>query len=809
MKLDDQTHHIKKDKKGKIRQIDHTLSPYKLSQKAASDSPKDVAAQYIREVLNVKNVFTEKPTESLQKKRKETRKQESEIWFKSEKQILNIAVVEFEQRHNAIRVWKSGISVSLKSSIGDVVFASNTFDYEIPTIEINHKILEKHANSIDGNLLSKILLLDKNIKRVETIRKDIKEIKEIDIPKPSFKINNIEQVVYRYDPEARQIHEKPGKDSDRNLVARALELVLPDVNKKIKPFKHYVVTEVYFSASVSKFSMNWHALIEPETNSILYLRPLVAQDSGWVYEKDPLTTTGDSSITPGSSTAILNGPRAPKALPGITALPALLGEYVKMVEFCPPVVAAPTSIPGKFDYGADTDDFSAVNAYYHSDAVFRMVEEMGFDMGVYFDGTSFPVSVDHRGCCACVNAAAWSTGSGSGLAAFTFGLVEASEPVGIATDVRIVLHEFGHAILFDNVNDGSFGFSHSAGDSLAAILCDPRSKAPDRFLTFPWLTQSNPAIDRRHDRDIASGWAWGGVNDDGGYGSEQILSTSHFRAYRSLGGDHPDLCENEWAARYMAYLIIHGVGILTPLTNPNNPEDWADTLMLCDKTTPVFEGHPGGVVHKVIRWAFEKQGAYQPVGASMPVVTEGAPPAFDVYINDGRNGEYQFTTDYCHTNDIWNRICPDDNPAHQQPIAGIHNYAYVIVRNRGTENISGGVVKAFHKRDNNCCGCCDDCHELTWPNDFMPMITEDLSFGLILPGDYEIIGPFTWKPGPNDCLLMAVEAQGDPSNISIIEPGQSLRVKRFVPFDNNIALRCMCKQCNRDYTKLELKKPCA
>ena len=44
-------------------------------------------------------------------------------------------------------------------------------------------------------------------------------------------------------------------------------------------------------------------------------------------------------------------------------------------------------------------------------------------------------------------------------------------------------------------------------------------------------------IGRRHDRDVAAGWAWAGSQDDTQYGSEQILSTLLFRVYRSTGGD--------------------------------------------------------------------------------------------------------------------------------------------------------------------------------------------------------------------------------------------------------------------------------
>lgn len=800
---------LREDEQGHPRQIDHSLEPYAVVRNPAASTPQSLAARYIRKLFKIRRVRSKVLTKGAQARRKRVAKGIDELYFKDIKQIRNLSVVEFTQYHDGIKVWKSGLTVLLNAATGNVLEAASTYDYDLPRIDFSAEAADKHTETLDEDKLIDLLAHDQNRRRLEVIRKDFLG-RDVPIRKdafegdPEFRITKRDQAIYRFDPSQRKQALHKNDQADRNLVERALDLTLPPVDDSIQLGAYRVVTEVFFTVSLGSFQLNWHALIDQDTDSILYIRPLIdMQATGYVYDRDPLTTTGDASLVPSSPTAALNGPRTPRPLP-TAAIPNLSGQYVELQEVCPIIAPPPTSAIGKFDYDADTDDFSGANAYYHSDGVFRMVEEMGFDMNVYFDGTVFPVPVDHRGSFACVNAAAWGNAGGNGLGSFTYGLVEAGQPVGIATDVRVVLHEFGHAILWDNVHSPNLGFSHSCGDSLAAVLCDPGSKAPDRFLTFPWVI----LINRRHDRDIAGGWAWGGVNDDGGYDSEQILATSHFRAYRALGGDHRDLCEQEWAARYVAFLMIHTVGTLTPVTNANNPEDWSERMQLCDKVTEVFEGHPGGVVHKVIRWAFEKQGAYQPPGAPMPVTTEGDPPQYDIYINDGRNGEYEFTRAWCHTKDIWNRLCPDEYPAHQAPIPGINNYAYVIVRNRGAETISGGRVRAFHKRDNACCDCCDDCADLTWPDDFAPMITESLPFGVIPPGDYQIVGPFTWKPKPGDCMLMVAEANGDPSNISFIEKGQTLLTKRLVPFDNNIALRCICKQCNPDYSKLELKHRC-
>ena len=123
----------------------------------------------------------------------------------------------------------------------------------------------------------------------------------------------------------------------------------------------------------------------------------------------------------------------------------------------------------------------------------------------------------------------------------------AAEPLGIAADPRWFWHEIGHVLLAASVGELELRFAHSAGDALAAIACDPRSQLGGgmRYATFPWVFEP-----RRHDRCAAHGWSWSGAmhRPSGmraypdriplkGYWSEQILSSSLFRLYRSIGGD--------------------------------------------------------------------------------------------------------------------------------------------------------------------------------------------------------------------------------------------------------------------------------
>jgi hypothetical protein len=258
-----------------------------------------------------------------------------------------------------------------------------------------------------------------------------------------------------------------------------------------------------------------------------------------------------------------------------------------------------------------------------------------------------------------------------------------AEPLGIAADARWVWHEIGHVLLATSVGELQFRFAHSPGDALAAIVSDPESElATDqnwRGSTFPWVF-----LPRRHDRCVLQGWSWSGglhyglsqVEDSlgprrKGYWSEQILSSSLFRLYRSIGGDTtivrppvvgqppgPDLHARRSASHYCVYLIMRGIQILgTSLVVPTNePDQFVSALIDADIHTatttpswhvvfpPVFPPPPppppvsaitfdriGGCVHKVIRWAFEAQGLYRSF-TNAP----GYPPPVDVYIADLR-----------------------------------------------------------------------------------------------------------------------------------------------------------------------------
>ena len=88
--------------------------------------------------------------------------------------------------------------------------------------------------------------------------------------------------------------------------------------------------------------------------------------------------------------------------------------------------------------------------------------------------------------------------------------------------------------------------------------------------------------------------------------------------------------------------MLRTIGDITPVNNPNGPRDYCEQLMATDLLNWTTEGIFSGAYNKVIRWSFKKQGEYQAAGSPTPVTAPGNPPPVDVYIDDGRHGEYQF-----------------------------------------------------------------------------------------------------------------------------------------------------------------------
>jgi hypothetical protein len=392
----------------------------------------------------------------------------------------------------------------------------------------------------------------------------------------------------------------------------------------------------------------------------------------------------------------------------------------------------------------------------------------------------------------------------------------ATFPLGIACDKRWVWHEFGHALLVGATGDLELPFAHSVGDSLAAIMSDPDSRLADpdladeyRGVTFPWVT--GPL--RRHDRRAAEGWSWArrlgraagyhtDMRDGFGYRHEQVLSSTLFRLYRALGGDAalrsgmPDRPARRAAAHYATYLIMRAVGSLGPAatTPARDASAFASAMMDADAGTVRFDyagrQRVGGTVHKVIRWAFEKQGLYQRPGMPPSSDGGGAPDPIDVYIDDGRRGAYGYAADWhAPALALWNRHKPDALDGHQQPRANRANYVYLRGSNRGSD---AALAAAASVRAAPGHSGLDWAGTTKWTP--LGVAAGGVERAAIQPGALTLFGPFQWTPtqAGDHAILAAIDAIGDHANI-MASTGLACAliptpIEELVPFDNNLGL---------------------
>lgn len=793
------------DDAGQVRGINH-LDEYREIEHLRG---REAATAYVRDIAGKLNIMPE-ALRSLEQRVSylDPHAQGVEYRFSEEKASFDSATYAYYQTYLNTPVWAAGVTATVKQAPARIVAATNTsehgIDAKMPSAEAveRYRKLFAAGEKIDAQPARPAAKRSKASDTADSelladiIGKAAKTSKGLDNQQAAPRLIRGRFFVYRYDPARRTVdhpHPMPGtnvpeqdvtQECDQPLCGAPPTLPLPAVPKSIQEGRWYLVAELVFRLPYKGRPMNWRMLVEIETNTILYLRALTSGVNGLVFAADPITATGNAANSPAATTATLNLARSSNPLLGLTAPApgsnqALTGNFVQISDFELATAAPPTEAPGaNFNYDARTNNFAAVNAYYHCDRFFRLVENLGFTISSYFDGTSFPIPVDHRGRYGSLDGIernASCSGDGDGIANVDFELADLTDtthPMGIAADWRVVLHELGgHGILYDHVNVANFGFSHSAGDSFAVILNDPNTLAADRFESFPWVS----FINRRHDRSVAAGWGWGGTNDTGGYSSEQILATTMFRVYRSIGGDSTDVGRREFAARCMAYLMLRAVGTLTPMSNPSDPAQFLTALRTADAGNWTSEGIYGGAYGKVLMWSFEKQN-----------LNGGTLPSVDVYIDDGRHGEYTYLPVHWATTKIWNRRNPDGLTGHQEPALGETNYAYVKIKNRGTSTAHSVIVKGYH---------CKPSAGVLWPNDLQPMDTDQLSAGTLLPNNTQEkkVGPFEWTPVTNawghDCMLMIVSAAGDPSNVDKFTAGEVVEDWRLVPNDNNVAQR--------------------
>ncbi|MFM9700267.1 hypothetical protein [Streptomyces europaeiscabiei] len=799
--------------KGHITKDGATVTHIRYSQElpvSVENDPVEAASTYLKETAEVLGL--EQPHLGSLHVRAEAMAPEEqgiEYRFEGDKRLFDGTTVAFAQTYFDVPVFRRGISVEVKQGPNRIVGVTNNTESGLEGSLPSQERIDFYRSLFqDGaGFLGRVTHRDSaeaEVPAVVTEATDtVRRTLGLTGPAPTRRngkpavtgLMNGRFVAYRYQPELR-FDGRPGpthdgyprpegeEEADADAAGEGTTPPFPDippVDGSIEPGRTYLCAEMIVRHDLAEYGdLVWLLLAEVETGSVLYIECQTCFVKGMVFRVDPQVGSGDLSVTSDDGDTILQNHDSSEVLndldPPVAGKQNLRGAFVEIQDVEAPNVAPPSRQPGSdFNFAPRTNDFAAVNAYYHQTQLFHRIADLGFPIASYFDGTRFPIPVDHRGTGVDDINAHWSPNGVGGTDHQCYSLCDltnTAQPLGRAVDPWVHWHEMGgHGTLGDHIGKGTFDFAHSAGDGLAALQMDPESAlrgTTERFHYAPF----RPGTPRRFDRT----WRWGGPEDDKKYQSEQILATCHFRIYRSIGGDHPDLGRRLFASRAATYLILRAIGQLTPATSPGTADLWCEELQKADLENWLSEGLSGGAYNKVIRWAFEKQGSYG-----------GRPPAVDVYIDDGRAGEYEFQPAHWANQSMWNRNAPDGLPGHQNANAGTKNFFYVKVKNRGASASGTVTVQGYH---------CLPGAGFVWPGDFTAMSP---AAGLTVPSipandaGEVVLGPFEWTPNENvhghDCALMIATTAGDPSNVVHFIGSESIEEWRLVPNDNNIGQR--------------------
>ena len=373
------TTHLRQDAQGVLRHIRHVQEPFAAA--GVARAPQAISQHYIREVAHLYN-FPQSMLQNLHESPSEKiiAGEDSRLRLTKEKRAINTRTLSYAQTYLGIPVWRRGVTVIMEDAEQRVTSSTNTVDYDVRVADANQKgNYQPDKRKVLAGLLDEIAAKAKA---------------------KVLSINGAKLYVYRYDPKQRQASAEPIGAPIHDDVQASPSLPLEPVPNTVKPGQYYVVTELLFTLTIGPWkNMHWRALINIRSGAVLYERAAISGVDASIFPLDPPSQTDDTTITACSGTGTLNPLRQTVTLQGLTVADPqpLSGEYVTLGEQADPAIAPPTEPVGNnFQYDADADNFAAANAYYHCDAAFRLIEQLGFDLGTYFGGTTFPVTVDHR-----------------------------------------------------------------------------------------------------------------------------------------------------------------------------------------------------------------------------------------------------------------------------------------------------------------------------------------------------------------------------------------------------------------------------
>lgn len=266
--------------------------------------------------------------------------------------------------------------------------------------------------------------------------------------------------------------------------------------------------------------------------------------SGLVYQPNPIQSSGNTSLSDNNdnTSTALDAERVRVDLLGLDeGYDTLRGEFVDLVSLPGGLNVADAVNPSRtYDYNRDQNQFEQVNIYSTVDSLVRYIESLGFN-----DDVGVPNGIRDRPTLAHAH---WNLQDNSFYSTGDDAIHFGRGGVDDGEDADIIVHEFGHAIHFDQNACWSGGetgaMGEGFGDYLAASFFadvgDSAHQSAHAACVGEWdaasYSSSEPPCLRRVDRNkIYPDDLSGSVHADG-----EIWSRSLWDIRESLGGPAAD-----------------------------------------------------------------------------------------------------------------------------------------------------------------------------------------------------------------------------------------------------------------------------
>jgi hypothetical protein len=237
--------------------------------------------------------------------------------FESEQSTMDTTTVTYVQTMFGLPIHEAGISVTTQGSDNAVAAASSTLHYDVEAAMPEEGLVPLTATGFDA----------------ATGAYDGKVRAAFGPNGRKLRINRTRLIVYRYDA-AKRLDNHPYDKHDTGFGGEPPTLPVHEVPETVKDGTHYIVVEALFTLPLKSWgALNWRAFIDVESGAVLYLRALVDGATALVFDRDPITKTGNAANLPNATAAVLNLLRDNVTLTNLAApvggTQALRGTYVR------------------------------------------------------------------------------------------------------------------------------------------------------------------------------------------------------------------------------------------------------------------------------------------------------------------------------------------------------------------------------------------------------------------------------------------------------------------------------------------------